>query len=579
MHIIRALSDGCCSGRVAKVACAALAFLLPLTLGSCGGGQATQTQTQAAFFLQGSGTMRPLVTVGSSTPYAIGATPSTVTGTPGTIAVTITGMPSGLTVDPVSFSLDPNSVSPQALTITAASSLQPGVYPITVTGSNQSGSNSITVDVGAVEPTTPATPLQANVLYSFSGASDGGAASGPMIADNVGNLYGVTYEGGTYELGGTVFELSLSNGTWQKTVLYSFDDGQPIGALVFDNVGNLYGVTGESGNTCNPNGCSGFSMGTVYELTPTGSGWQRTVLHTFTGSPDGEQPGAGLWMDKAGNLYGTTEYGGDSSKVECGGAGCGTVFTLQRSGNGWAYSVIHTFEFSDGSSPQSQLIMDSQGNLYGTAFTGGDINCPWVQRSAVGIASGPECGTVFELTLSGGVWQENTIYTFHSSYQGAGPMGLLLDDAGNLYGVTTFGGFDTSLCGQCGNFFKLTPGAGGWTLTQLYDFVGGGDGQQPFTNLVRDQAGSIYGVTQNGGPPNCGDSTTGFYGCGTVVRLSPTTGMGQTGQGVIETGYYVFPGGAAGWVPWSLTLSGGHLYGTTQEGALPGNGLIFEISQ
>ena len=115
-------------------------------------------------------------------------------------------------------------------------------------------------------------------------------------------------------------------------------------------------------------------------------------------------------------------------------------------------------------------------------------------------------------------------------------------------------------------------------VSQVYDFVGSGDGQQPFTNLVRDQAGNIYGVTQNGGPPNCGDSSSGFYGCGTLVRLSQAGGMGQTGQGMVASGYYVFPGGAAGWVPWSLTLSGGHLYGTTQEGALPGSGVIFEIS-
>jgi len=525
---------------IAKNAFTALTLLLPLTLASCGGGGATKPPPAYAFFLQGSGTLRPLVTVGSSTPFDIGATPGTVTSNPGMIAITVSGMPTGLTVNPKSFSLDPNSNTPQTVTIMAASTLLPGAYPITVTGSNQSVSNSITVTVGAVEPTPSATPLQANVVYSFNGASDGGA-SDPLIPDNAGNLYGVTYEGGTNQLGGTVFELSFSNGTWHKTVLYSFDDGQPVGALVFDHIGNLYGVTGETSNTCNPHGCSGSSMGTVYELTPTGSGWQRTILHTFTGSPDGEQPAAGLVMDKAGNLYGTTEYGGDSSVLNCGGAGCGTVFTLQRSGSGWVYSVIHTFEFSDGASPQSELVMNSQGNLYGTAFIGGDINCPWVQRSAVGATSGPECGTVFELTLSGGVWQENTIYTFHASYEGAGPMGLVVDDAGNLYGITTFGGFDTSLCGECGNFFKLTPSAGGWTLSQLYDFVGAGDGQQPFTNLVRDQAGNIYAVTQNGGPPNCGDSTTGFYGCGTLIRLSQTGGMGQTGQGVIETGYYVFP--------------------------------------
>ena len=518
------------------------------------------------------------MTVGGSIPYGIGATPPTVTAHPGMIAVIISGMPSGLTVNPDSFSLDPNSNTGQTVTITAANSLLPGVYLITVTGTNQSGGNSITVTVGVMEPTPPPTPMQANVIYSFSGASDGGAASGPLISDNAGNLYGVTYEGGTYELGGTVFELSFSNGTWQKTVLYSFDDGQPLGALVFDDTGNLYGVTGETGNLCNPNGCSGASKGTVYELTPTGSGRQRTVLHTFGGSPDGEQPDAGLVMDKAGNLYGTTEYGGDSSKLDCGGGGCGTVFTLQRSGNGWVYTVIHTFEYSDGASPRSELIIDQQGNLYGTAFTGGDNNCPWVQRSAVGIESGPECGTVFKLSLSGSMWQESTIHTFHASYEGAGPTGLLLDSAGNLYGFTTFGGFDTLLCAQCGNFFKLTPAGSGWTLTPLYYFLGGDDGLQPFANLVRDQAGNIYGLTPNGGPPNCGDSSSGYYGCGAVVRLSQTGGLGQTGQGFAETGYYDFPGGPAGWVPWSLTLRSGHLYGTAQQGALPGSGVIFEIS-
>lgn len=556
-----------------------LALLLCLV--ACGGGGGTKPPQQQipAFFLQAPGTLRPLVTAGSSLSYAIGASAAGISA-PGVIAVTMSGMPSGLTVNPDSFSMNTaNNVWSMPVTIAASSSVPPGDYPITVTGTNQGGSNSITVTVGVVEPTPPPTPLQASLVYSFSGASDGGAASGPLISDNAGNLYGVTYEGGTYELGGTVFELSFSNGTWQKTVLYSFDDGQPLGALVFDGAGNLYGVTAVSSNLCNPNGCSGSSLGTVYELTPTGSGWQRTVLHTFGGYPnDGEAPGAGLVMDKAGNLFGTTTEGGDYTIADCQNAGCGTVFTLTRSGNDWAYSMIHKFEFSDGASPRSELVVDSLGNLYGTASIGGDKNCPWVQRFTIGVESGPECGTVFEMTLSGGVWQESTLYTFHASYEGAGPQGLVLDSAGNLYGVTTFGGFDTTLCAQCGNFFKLTPTGSGWTLTQLYDFLGGDDGLQPFANLVRDQAGNIYGLTPNGGPPSCGDASNGYYGCGTVVRLSQTGGTGQTGQGWVGTAYYDFPGGAAGWIPYSLTLSGGHLYGTTQQGGSPGNGVIFEIS-
>src|SRR5579862_2572721 len=355
----------------------AFVVLISLTFAACGGGGMTQAQQQQKsssfpFFLEAPGTLRPLVMAGDSVSYAISANPVSRNPPPGVIAVTTSGIPSGLTVDPNSFSMDTaNNVWSTPVTITASSSLPPGIYPIAVTGNNQTGTYSITVTVGVVEPTQPPPPLQANVLYSFSGPPDASMAYGPLISDTAGNLYGVTPDGGTNELGGTVFELSFSNSTWRKIVLYSFDDGEPSGALVFDSSGNLYGVTGETGNLCNPNGCSGSSLGTVYELTPTGSGWQRTVLHTFSGSPDGEEPGAGLVMDKAGNLYGTTMYGGDS-KVDCGGGGCGTVFTLQRSGNGWVYSVIHKFEFSDGFSPQSGMIIDPQGNIYGTAFLGGD---------------------------------------------------------------------------------------------------------------------------------------------------------------------------------------------------------------
>lgn len=380
-----------------------LALLLCLV--ACGGGDTKPPQQKIpAFFLQAPGTLRPLVTAGSSLSSAIDASPGGISA-PGVIAVTMSGMPSGLTVNPNSFSMDTaNNVWSMPVTIAASSSVPPGGYPITVTGTSQSGSNSITLTVGVVEPTPPPTPLQASLVYSFSGPPDASSASGPLISDNAGNLYGVTPDGGTHELGGTVFELSFSNGTWQKTVLYSFDDGQPVGALVFDNAGNLYVVTQESGNLCNPNGCSGSSLGTVYELTPTGSGWQRTVLHTFSGNPgDGEAPGAGLVMDKAGNLFGTTTYGGDYTLADCANAGCGTVFTLTRSGNSWTYSMIHKFEFSDGASPQSELVVGPQGNLYSTASIGGDKNCPWVQRFTIGTSFGPECGAVFQLSLSGGV--------------------------------------------------------------------------------------------------------------------------------------------------------------------------------
>jgi uncharacterized repeat protein (TIGR03803 family) len=547
---------------MARGASAALVLLLSLLFATCGGGQTTQPPPPplVPFFLQGI-PLKPLMTAGSSFPGAITAMPLVGSSWQGVIAVTMSGLPSGLTANPASFSVDTTKSNGNvAVTYTATSSLPTGVYPFAVTGTSGSVSYSITITVGVVLPPPPATPLQTNVVYSFSGVPDGGDPGGALISDSAGNLYGTTALGGAYGPG-EVFELSFSNGAWQKTVLHSFGNGtdgsEPVGALVFDASGNLYGVTALGGTGACSGGC-----GTVYELTPAGSGWQETVLHSFTGA-DGEEPVAGLILDKAGNLYGTTRYGGDITNTHCGGGGCGTVFTLTRSGNARVYSVIHIFEYSpDGAYPESEMIFDPQGNLYGTTSGGGNQKC----REATLYSVGPECGIVFKMTLSGGVWQETVVYSFQASYEGAGPSGLVLDRAGNLYGVTTYGGFDTPLFGPCGNFFELTPTGSGWNLTELYYFVCGDLGEQPLT-LISDQAGNFYGVA-SGGPPGCNAD----FGCGMIFRLS------QTGQGWVETAYYDFPGGDAGWWPKSVTLSGGNLYGTTAQGGASNYGVIFEIS-
>jgi uncharacterized repeat protein (TIGR03803 family) len=208
-----------------------------------------------------------------------------------------------------------------------------------------------------------------------TGDGDGFFSAGGLIRDARGNFYGTTVEGGIFNcLGGgdqgcgTVFKLDTS-GT--ETVLYRFsgygDGAAPYATLLMDANGNLYGTTS-------------YFPGTVFKVTKTGT---KTVLHTFSES-DGEYPLAGVIVDKKGNLYGTTTYGGESG---CGGNGCGTVFSLTKSGT---YTVLHSFTGgADGSNPIARLIMDAKGNLYGTASQGGG--------SGTG-CGGLGCGVVFKLT-------------------------------------------------------------------------------------------------------------------------------------------------------------------------------------
>ena len=201
------------------------------------------------------------------------------------------------------------------------------------------------------------------VLYSFGEGTDGGGPYAGVIFDKNGNLYGTTTKGGTYGWG-TVFELTpAAGGGWTETVLHSFNnngtDGYtPLAGLIFDAVGNLYGTTWHGG-------AYGYPGGTVFELTPTaGGGWTETVLHSFNGT-DGSNPYAGLIFDVAGNLYGTTSNGGDY--------GLGTVFELTpAAGGGWTEQVLHSFNGTDGNGPIAGLIFDKNGDLYGTTAGGGN---------------------------------------------------------------------------------------------------------------------------------------------------------------------------------------------------------------
>lgn len=261
------------------------------------------------------------------------------------------------------------------------------------------------------------------VLYSFcqqKSCADGANPAWGVIFDSAGNLYGTTEAGGGSDFG-TVFELSPSSGGWTEHVLESFNgtNGElPVAGLVFDGSGNLYGTTSAGTG----------SGGTVFELSPSGATWVESILHVFGPIPDGNTPEANLVFDSAGNLYGTTQLGGEFS---CGGSGCGTVFELTPAVGGWTENVIYSFDGDDGENPVASVVLDAAGNVYGTTSVGGDARC--------GESTG--CGTVFRLTPeSGGQWTE-TFFKLPGGSGGANPVAqLTLDASGNVYGTTANGG-------------------------------------------------------------------------------------------------------------------------------------------
>jgi len=365
-------------------------------------------------------------------------------------------------------------------------------------------------DEGAVYEMSPQTGRgwSEQVIYSFDGYINGYSV-GPsaLVSDSSGNFYGTTFSGGAYQVG-TVFELSPSSGGWVGTTLYTFsgrgDGGEPVAGVIVDPLGNLYGTTRNGGSSGN---------GSVFQLTLQSDGkWTETVLHSFTGSPlDGEFPGGGLIMDSAGNLYGTTEAGGNSS-TNC-PAGCGTVFELSPSGASWNETVLYAFPGSsnDGSAPAASLVFDTAGNLYGTTAQGGiDAQC----ISNIGTPSS-RCGVVFELSPSGnGAWTETVLHEFANTTGDGGvpSSGLIFDAGGDLYGVTGGGGTYGN-----GTIFELRPSGGGWTYSVPYSFGNSPDGQYPAGNLLLSSSGTFYGTTAAGGNGVNVDSN----GYGTVFEFTP----------------------------------------------------------
>ena len=252
-----------------------------------------------------------------------------------------------------------------------------------------------------------------------------------MGFDGSGNLYGATAYGGAEEGGqGAVFKLSPNgSGGWTESVIYSVSvtANHPTGPLVFDGSGNLYGVW---------DGADGV-LGGVFELKPSSGGWTFVSLHSFTGSSDGETPEAGVVRDGAGNLYGTTTYGGAHH--------LGTVYELSpNSGGGYTFNLLYTFAGGNGGGNSfNPLTLDSSGNLFGSAL-GGAHN--W--------------GVVFELSPSSSGWTYGLVHTFTGGADGGQPGGLIFDAAGNLYGTAVYGAKPGCLNnGGCGTIFKLSSTA------------------------------------------------------------------------------------------------------------------------
>jgi uncharacterized repeat protein (TIGR03803 family) len=380
------------------------------------------------------------------------------------------------------------------------------------------------------------------VLYNFAGPPDGGVPYAALLYAN-GTVYGTTYVGGTgvctiqfVQVGcGTVFKVTGN----KEIVLHNFkgtpDGANPIGGLVRDALGNLYGTTIVGG---------AYNSGTVFKLT----GRKETILYSFKGKPDGAYPFGTLLPDASGDLYGTTENGGAN--------GGGTVFKLDPSGNetvlySFCSNAPQTVTAWNGANPEAALIVDAKGNLYGTTPYGGGTNA----------------GTVFKLDANG---NETALYSFcpmlGSCVDGAAPKGALVMDArGNLYGATPGGGTGV---GPSGTVFKLDAGSNETVLHSFCSEGGCADGGGPVAGLIMDGKGNLYGTAVGGGR----------YGGGTVFKMS------RRGAFSVLHSFTGFPD-PVGPIGGLVMDAKGNLYGTTSKGG-PGNctpefgacGAVFKIT-
>jgi uncharacterized repeat protein (TIGR03803 family) len=368
--------------------------------------------------------------------------------------------------------------------------------------------------------------VSAQIVFTFPTDGSGGSIpTGGLISDAAGNLYGTTASEGAHQCG-TVYKLSFESGTWTEDVLYSFkcgpDDGlDPESALLLDAAGNLYGTTAEGGPSNN---------GTVFKLSPDGTGgWTETVLHIFNGKDGGVailaplvadargnlygvtqgycyrgtcangtvfelslrptgswsfkvlhsfghvgQPDAGVILDKAGNLYGSTVFGGPLNCAS-NAVGCGTIYKLSRGATSWAFSTIHTFNYRDGAYPMGNLIMDSAGNLYGSTNGGGSTY---------------NGGVAFKLSPTKTGWKETLLHVFGFPADGAGPSSLFFGAPGHLFGSVPVSS-DANYNQQNGYVFELSRNANGtWSESVLFAPPQGNAPPFPNSSVIWNAAGT-----------------------------------------------------------------------------------------
>ena len=365
------------------------------------------------------------------------------------------------------------------------------------------------------------------VLHNFTGGADGLAPTAGLTPGGTGTFYG-TASGGGLNGCGTVFKLTQHNGGWTLLPIYTFkndyDGCNPLSPVTIGPDDSLYGTTiGEYDG-----------QGTLYKLQPSPTPppspltpWQFTLLQTFTGL-NGDQPLYGpVIFDQAGNLYGTTQFGGGYNDW-------GTVWEASPSGSGWSETVLAALTLPS-NGPYSNVVFDTAGNLYGTTGTGTDI---------------------FELSPNGSSWTTTILHTFDGRVGSLAYGGLVRDQAGDLYGATSDGG-----PGSSGVAYELSQSSEGWTFQVINYFTSPGQGV--FGELTLDAAGNLYGVRISGGTHDEGE----------LFKLTPSNGswtFTDLHDFTAAEGYFAY--GAV------VLDADGNIFGTSQAGGAYGKGTVWEFT-